>query len=359
MSNAPNEDLFESTKMTFGEHLEELRICLVRALLGLAIGFLIGLTIASWVVKEIEAPLKVALEEFHLEKTKEELKAQYGKVPSAVEQFMRDKGLVYEDIYWELNELARLRELMENDEMSPENQVPEKQAEQPTDLENGPGGLVIIGKPGPPSTRVTRVRIWKAIDADVTSLSAHEPFMIWIKAAVITGGVIASPWIFYQIWAFVAAGLYPHEKHYIYIFLPFSLGLFLGGAALAFFFVFEPVLEFLFKFNRMMNIDPDPRISEWMSFVLLLPIGFGISFQLPLVMLLLERIGIFTVEAYIEKWRIAVLIIFIASMLLTPADPVSMLLMAIPLTLLYCGGILLCKYMPKRKSPYGLGYDPQ
>ena len=116
--------------------------------------------------------------------------------------------------------------------------------------------------------------------------------MIWVKAALITGAIIASPWIFWQVWSFVAAGLYPHEKNYVYFFLPVSLGLFFAGAALAFFYVFEPVLDFLFGFNRMMNIDPDPRISEWMSFVLMLPLGFGISFQLPLVMLILERIGI-------------------------------------------------------------------
>ena len=80
--------------------------------------------------------------------------------------------------------------------------------------------------------------------------------------------------------------------------------------------------------------------------------------QLPLVMLLLERIGVFTIEIYISKWRIAVLVIAVLSMMLTPADPSSMLLMGIPLTFLYFGGIGLCKWMPKRRSPVGVGYDP-
>jgi sec-independent protein translocase protein TatC len=182
--------------------------------------------------------------------------------------------------------------------------------------------------------------------------------MIWIKAAVITGVVFSSPWIFWQIWLFVAAGLYPHERKYVWVFLPFSLILFLAGAATAFFFVFRPVLEFLFTFNRAMNIDPDPRISEWLGFVLFLPIGFGISFQLPLVMLFLHRIGIFTVEAYLSKWRIAVLVIFVLAMFLTPADPVSMLLMAVPLTALYFGGIALCQWMPRIRNPYALPDEP-
>ena len=153
-------------------------------------------------------------------------------------------------------------------------------------------------------------------------------------------------------WFFVAAGLYPHEKRHVHVFLPISLGLFLLGAATAFFFVFGPVLKFLFMFNRAMNIVPDIRVSEWWSFVLMLPLGFGISFQLPLVMLFLERIGIFDVQAYLSKWKIAVLVIFVLSMFLTPADPTSMLLMAAPLTVLYFAGIMMCKWLPRSKSAF-------
>jgi sec-independent protein translocase protein TatC len=195
---------------------------------------------------------------------------------------------------------------------------------------------------------------WRPIESDirVTNLSAHEPFLIFIKASLVVGAVLASPWIFYQIWSFVAAGLYPHEKKYIHVFLPISLALFFAGAALAFFVVFQFVLRFLFIFNDMLGIDQDIRINEWLNFALMLPLGFGVSFQLPLVMLFLERIGIFDVQAYWSKWRIAILIIFTLAMFLTPSDPQSMVLMAAPLTVLYFGGILLCKYMPRKSSPY-------
>ena len=83
----------------------------------------------------------------------------------------------------------------------------------------------------------------------------------------------------------MAAGLYPHERRYVHRYLPFSVALFLVGAALAFFVVFQPVLHFLLMFNRSQGIIPEPRINEWLSFVMILPIGFGIGFQLPLVML--------------------------------------------------------------------------
>jgi sec-independent protein translocase protein TatC len=182
--------------------------------------------------------------------------------------------------------------------------------------------------------------------------------MIWMKAAILTGLIFASPYVLYQIWIFVAAGLYPHEKNYVFLYLPISLALFFGGASLAFAFVFQPVLSFLFTFNKGMNAEFDPRIGEWLSFVLILPLGFGISFQLPLVMLFLNRIGIASLDFYIQQWRIAILIICVISMVLTPADPVSMLLMAVPLCLLYLLGIVMCRYMPAGKSPFAEAYEP-
>ena len=94
------------------------------------------------------------------------------------------------------------------------------------------------------------------------------------------------------------------------------------------------------------------RINDWLSFVMFLPLGFGIAFQLPLVMLFMNRINLFSVEAYLDKWRIAVMCIFVLSMILTPADPISMLLLAIPLTLLYFLGVGMCQWMPKNSNPF-------
>jgi len=195
---------------------------------------------------------------------------------------------------------------------------------------------------------------WIPLEFQPQSLATTDAFLIWLKAGIITGLLIALPAILWFLWTFVAAGLYPHEQKYIYIFLPISLLLFFAGVLLAFFFVFAPVLEFLFSFNRAMGIAPEMRINEWLSFVMFLPLGFGIAFQLPLVMLFANRIGLVTVEAYLDKWRIAVMAISVISMLLTPADPISMILMAAPLTVLYFLGIGMCKWMPSpaRDNPF-------
>jgi sec-independent protein translocase protein TatC len=210
-----------------------------------------------------------------------------------------------------------------------------------------------------PQLTLVDVPVWKPVHIRVQALNAQEAFMIWMKASFMTGLVISSPWIFYQIWIFVSAGLYPHEKGYVFKFLPVSLILFGAGASLAIGFVFQPVLDFLFYFNRLMEIDPDPRIGEWLGFVLLLPLAFGLSFQLPLVMLLLNRIGLIDVKTYLEHWRVAILVIAISAMIITPGgDPYSMLLMMTPLVGLYFLGIGMCHWMPRGRNPFDRVYEP-
>ena len=193
--------------------------------------------------------------------------------------------------------------------------------------------------------RETAERINKPI-----TLNVQEAFMTYVKVAVVGGIVLTSPYIFWQVWLFVAAGLYPHEQRYVYVYLPFSLFLFIGGASFCFFLVFPFVLSFLLSFNEWLEVTPQIRLSEWISFAVMLPLLFGVAFQLPLVMLFLERLSIFNADTYSAKRRMAILVISIISMLLTPADPASMLLMMAPLVALYELGILMCRYMPGRNQ---------
>lgn len=338
-----DDDLFAESTMTFGEHLEELRACLFKAIIGLAVGVCVGLYVGGDVVDYIQKPLANALREYYekasIRRATDEVTAHPDALnagtPDEVERIIREDSMLPEEYYVNpgdlLGELKRIypRQFEKFD-------VPKQSA-------------------SPQRKDMLKLFLWRPMEEDprvrVKSLSAHEPFSIYMKASFLVGVVLASPWVFYQLWSFVAAGLYSHERRYVYIFFPFSLGLFLAGAALAFFVVFKPVLSFLFSFNSWMGIEPDPRISEWLGFVLILPLGFGVGFQLPLVMLFLERIGLASTQFYLNQWRLAVLTIAVIAMLLTPPDPYSMTLMLVPLTLLYFGGILLCRLMPRLKSP--------
>lgn len=339
MPTSPPHDPLEQTKMSFAEHLEELRAALLKSLVALLAGTLLGLLFGWSVVDYVQTPLRDALKNHYGGQARQqqltrlqEMQAAGEAVPADLEAAadqLAQNGLVPQDFYIRPQELARVlgQPLPESDD----------------------------GQLGTSRDDLIRLRVYRLLEQDprlnLISLAGQEPFLVYIKASLVVGAMIASPLIFYFVWEFVAAGLYRHERKHVYLFLPLSLALFFSGAALAFFVVFDFVLDFLFWFNAQMGIDPTPQISEWMSFVLLLPLGFGISFQLPLVMLFLERLQILSIETYLSKWRIAVLIISVLSMFLTPADPTSMLLMALPLVMLYFGGIGLCKYLPRSTRP--------
>jgi sec-independent protein translocase protein TatC len=361
MANRQDEDdLFKHTSMTFGEHLEELRASLFKAVLSLAVGFCIGLYFAPTIVQWIQSPLESALTTYYsteaIEYINEHVPASL-RDDEAVRKLVFEEGMVPRETYIAPADL--LRELKQKypgkfDQI--ELNAPATPASQSAATATDTAQPPAAGAAQPSSTRFTKtdlipLLLWTKLSEDdrvrLKAMNVQESFMIYIKAAFLFGAIVSSPAVFWFLWSFVAAGLYPHEKHYVHTFLPISLGLFACGAALAFTAVFPPVLAFFFSITKSMGQELEPRISEWMGFVLLLPLGFGISFQLPLVMLFLERIHIFNVQTYLSKWRIAVLLMAIMSMVLSPGgDPYSMMMMLVPLIGLYFGGIGLCKWLP-------------
>jgi sec-independent protein translocase protein TatC len=344
MPRTLDDDLFQSSTMTFGEHLEELRVCLIRAAMGLAVGVLLGFFVARPVVHLIEEPLRRALGHYYSKRAIETFDQWQPRTAGGPAlPYSRDEvrdAVERHGLSFELREVHADRLARVLGQAGP--------AASGTAVASGTTATSGTAAPAFHPDAMVPVLLWQPMSRDsrvsITTLSAQEAFGIYIKAAILVGVVLAGPWIFYQLWTFVAAGLYPHEKRWVWMFLPISIGLFMAGVLLAFFFVFDFVLDYLLQFNEWLGLDPDPRISEWLSFVLVLPIGFGLGFQLPLVMLFLERIGIFDVETYASQWRIAVLVIVIVAAVLTPADPYSMLFLAVPLSLLYFGGLWLCRW---------------
>ncbi|MBA3484874.1 MAG: twin-arginine translocase subunit TatC [Pirellulales bacterium] len=356
-----DESRLEQSKMSFGEHLEELRKALFKSIAALFLGFLVGLWFGNDIVRYIQTPVLQSLEQFYLRQTQtrqerhiEELKAQ-GKDASqeviTAEQLAAAR-LMLQEYLIDRDDLIALVKQAFPDAAIPESAIAPAESEAPAaESTKTPG---VIDKPVEiDRSKLLTLRVFIPLEEDarlrVVGHETMEPFSIYIRTALVAGLVFASPFIFYFIWEFVAAGLYKQEQKLVYTFLPISLGLFIGGAFLAFFYAFEPLLDFMFWYYERMGIQPDLRLSDWISFVLLMPLAFGVSFQLPLIMVLLERIGIFTVDTYWRKWRAAIVVIAVIAMLLTPsADPYSMLLMGTPLVLLYFGGIWLCKILPGR-----------
>jgi sec-independent protein translocase protein TatC len=334
------DDLFEKSSMTFGEHLEELRRALAKASIWLGAGFIVGLLLASSVIKYMQGPLEDSLEKFYRKRSETE-------IAKALDVKDASKDLADLSTWMRENKVAS--QLMWVD---------------PRRLQRGASeDIGILGNPdteGLPDPRnMMQLRAFVPIQASTEALGLQEPFMIWIKAAFVVAFVVASPGIFYHLWQFIAAGLYPHERRYVYFFLPVSLLLFWSGAFLAFFVIFRLVIDFLLDFNASMGIGASPRLTDYMSFALFLPLGFGISFQLPLVMLILERLGIVSVTTYVSQWRVAILVIAFISMVLTPAEVSSMIGMAVPLIGLYFLGIAMCKYLPRSSMQQSFPSSPR
>ena len=340
------DDLFEKSSMTFGEHLEELRIALVKSSIWLGLGMILGLMLATQVVTYMQGPLEKSLENFYKKKSLREIAETTGTpVPADLEAWMKDNKVVSQYVWIDPRRLSFPPPTAVADPATAVGEAPETAPNANPLVAQYMADADSEGTPDP--SKMIKLRMFVGVKASTEALGLQEPFMIWLKAAFVVAAVVASPGIFYHLWQFISSGLYPHERRYVYFFLPTSLILFWSGACLAFFVIFQLVIDFLLDFNANMGIGASPRLTDYMSFALFLPLGFGVAFQLPLAMLVLERLGIFSYETYLSQWRIAVLAIAFISMILTPADMVSMIGMGVPLVALYFLGIAMCKYLPR------------
>ena len=161
-----------------------------------------------------------------------------------------------------------------------------------------------------------------------------EAFFTRMLVAFVAGLFLASPMIFYQIWAFVAPGLYDEEKRYIIPIAFLSAIFFTAGGAFCYFIVFPFAFNFFISYSSP-EIVITPKISDYLSFVLKLLFAFGIIFEMPIFTLFLARLGIITAKAMRRFRKYAVVIIFILAAILTPPDVLSQFLMACPMLLLY------------------------
>jgi len=168
-----------------------------------------------------------------------------------------------------------------------------------------------------------------------------EAFLLYMKMSFFVGIFVVSPYILYQVWAFVAPGLYRHEKVYAIPFVLFGSLFFVGGAAFGHFILFPVTFRFLGEFAGD-NMDFLPKVSEYYSFYSWFLLSLGAVFQLPVLIFVLARIGIVSAGFLLRKSKYAVLGAFILSAVITPtADVVTQSLLALPMLGLYLFGILV------------------
>ena len=178
------------------------------------------------------------------------------------------------------------------------------------------------------------------------------PFLIPMKIAFMGGFVLALPFILYQAWAFVAPGLYTHEKRLALPLVVSSTVLFLCGMLFCYFIVFGKVFTFIATFAPK-SITVAPDIEAYFNFVLGMFLAFGLAFEVPVVVVVLVLTGLVSVEQ-LREWRgYVVVAIFVIAAIVTPPDVVSQIALAVPMCLLYEAGIVVAQMVSKRKATDG------
>ena len=174
-----------------------------------------------------------------------------------------------------------------------------------------------------------------------------SPVLVPLKVTVLAAFMIALPYVLYQAWAFIAPGLYTHEKR---IAIPLVTGgtvLFLLGVAYCYFVVFGMIFQAIHSFAPQ-AISPAPDIEAYLNFVITMFLAFGITFEIPLIQLVLVRSGVVTVEKLKQIRSYVIVGAFVIAAVVTPPDVLSQLLLAIPMCLLYEVGIIVARLVPKR-----------
>ncbi len=179
--------------------------------------------------------------------------------------------------------------------------------------------------------------------------SVAEAFFTYMKVAFIAGIILTSPFVLFQVWAFVAPGLYRNEKRYVIPFVAAGSFFFVLGILFAYFVAIPVGFKFLLGYATDF-IKPMPSMKEYLSFSIKFLLAFGLVFEFPVVLVLLAKIGVIDAVTLARQRKYAILLIFVFAAIMTPPDLISQVLMALPLMGLYELSILLSKIFGKKKK---------
>lgn len=309
--------------MTLGEHLDELRVRLIRSAIALVVVFTVAWFFHKEIAERVLAPGEQKaipwLNESLLERKLEKLIA----APSVTREELEK---VFVAGAWLDGFDRRLKAY------SPEGDEDAQEAALEALVGDRSAALGNLRNPVPDKLR-----------AD----AAQSGMVFYLKVCFYLAAFIGGPFMLWQLWAFVAAGLYKHEKRVVYGYAPFSMGLFVAGAAFGYFYMVPYALFFLSEMG-IEQFNTDLRLELYLSFFTKLSLGLGVVFQLPILMIVLARTGLVDPKIfgrYRGHFWIGSLVF---SAILTPPDPYTQVMMAGPMAVLYEVGILLAKIAARR-----------
>jgi sec-independent protein translocase protein TatC len=307
--------------MSLGDHLEELRARLILAVLGLVLGMIVSLIFGTQILRIIEWPYARAVHDRAGRLLKAQIPQREAEALSLVEAVFNTltDRLAFDPNTPQDLDAKRVAFLHDVSVQAVKEWVQDKQIT----LEDYYSSLI--------------------------SLSPAEAFMAYMKISMIAGLILTAPWVFYQIWMFVAAGLYPKEREYVYRAVPFSAALFIIGALFFLFVIARVTLAFFLRFGDIVNVASQWTLAKYVSFVTVLMLVFGLAFQTPIAVFILVRTGLVSIKFLRSIRKYMILGLAFVSAIATPSpDPFSMLALLIPLYGLYELGIALSIFAEKK-----------
>ncbi len=281
--------------MSLGDHLEELRMRLILSLAGVVLGLVACLFFGKYLIVFLERPYDQAM---------------------GVKQ----------------------SQLMESIEQNIDNSASDTEQKR-TEIDNQTDNMA-----SDTPTNNLRPRI------GLQTKKPAEGFITYIKICLVFGLLLTSPWVFWQVWAFVSTGLYQHEQKFIHVVSPISALLFVTGSLFFLFMVAPLAMKFFIKFNDAMNLASFWMFEDYINMILMLMLVFGLAFQMPIAIVFAERMGLVSVETLTSSRKYVIVALTVIAAMATPPDVISQISLFIPMYALFESGIVACRLMRKEKS---------
>ncbi len=312
----------ENCVMSLGDHLEELRARLILALLGLALGAVVSLIFGKQILRAIEWPYNTTILKRLQQQEGPRMEAETLALVDAIFSTLQNRLASDPNVAADLDP-KRVVFLHAVATEAIKSWVRQKQK-------------VAGDEPLPLGQRLQ-------------VLGVAEAFLAYMKISLISGLILTAPWVFYQIWMFIAAGLYPKERQYVYKAVPFSAALFVIGALLFLFVIARATLAFFLGFGDVVGVASQWTLQKYISFITLMMLVFGLAFQTPIAVLILVRTGVVAIPTLRRHRKYVILGMAVVAAVATPSpDPLSMLALLVPLYGLYELGILLSVFAVRK-----------
>ena len=190
------------------------------------------------------------------------------------------------------------------------------------------------------------------LELTISLIAIHpaEGFMVFLKTSLLFGLLVSSPWVIWQVWAFVASGLYKKERKFAYTVAPISAVLFIAGSVFFITVVAPLTMTFFVRFNQYMEVASQFTLQNYINMILVLVLVFGLAFQMPIIIVFAERMRLVTIEMLTSIRKYMIIGLVFAAAVITPPDFVSQIALAGPLYVLYEASIVVCRILRKRSG---------